>query len=54
MSVPDGICSFNYNLSQYNFDKVKFATYPRNIYIHVSVQHLLCAGTWPGLGYNEK
>lgn len=54
MSIPDGICSFHNNWSQYSFDKVKIAPYPENIHIRVSVQHLLCAGTWPGVGYNEE
>ena len=35
-SIPDGICSFNNNLRQYNFDKVKMATYPGNVSINVS------------------
>lgn len=54
MSIPNGICSFNNNSSRYNFDKVKIATYPRNLYLHISVERLLRAGTWPGLGSDEE
>lgn len=43
-SVPDEICNFNNNLSQYNFDRGKIATYPRSIYIRIALEHWLFAG----------